>query len=112
MLSGISLRWTPALLLVGLLFCGCRPPQAAPPVNHSVTKATFAKIKPGMSRWEVRDLFGDSGQLLSSEGTRQVTDGKVSEQSTEVFAWRSADASITVIFENGKVVNKEAQALP
>ena len=100
------------LLLAGFLVAGCRPPEAAPTFNQNVTKETFAKIKPGMSRWEVKDLLGDSGQLVSSQGTRQVRDGKVSEQATEVFVWQNGQASITATFENDRVVNKEAHALP
>jgi hypothetical protein len=41
-----------------------------------------------------------------------VRDGKVSEQATEVFVWQNGQASITATFENDRVVNKEAHALP
>ncbi|MEM9149372.1 MAG: hypothetical protein AAGB19_02820 [Cyanobacteria bacterium P01_F01_bin.3] len=64
------------------------------PPAEAITEAQYEKIQPGMTLTDVRAIAGDGVEVLRSE-------------SSTVFEWLSADGRpVTVIFEDGKLVEK------
>src|SRR5262245_35013917 len=68
------------------------------PLNRSVTKENFEKIREGMTFKEVHDLLGASETLRVDENT-VTRDGKVSGHAIEIRRWRDGASWIVVTFD-------------
>lgn len=77
------------MLMVAALGTGC---------SSKVTKENYHKIKTGMTLAEVEDILG--------EGTKPGADLGIEalEVTGDVYVWQDGNKSISVTFEDGKVI--------
>lgn len=86
------------LLAAAVLLPGC---------ESKITSENYDRISVGMTRQAVENILGSgtdetaSGTSISSAG---IADSKSSNEKT--FVWREGGATITVVFKDGKVVEK------
>lgn len=125
-----SLKTTVGLAAIFLLAgCGGNVQSSVAPTNFAVTPETFAKIKHGMSGWEVSDLLGsgrviyEKGRVVDKDGIREwestpnssssrssnsasTKNLEHSEDITKRVVWQHQNASIYVTFKNDSVIEK------
>ncbi|MBC7770927.1 MAG: hypothetical protein H7210_00395 [Pyrinomonadaceae bacterium] len=103
-------RITVARLL--LVLCLMFPLLLAAPgcENSTVNKESFDKIQIGMSQYDVEKLLGGSGTEDSAPPGFGVTGGSVATTKDappeKTYVWKSDEATIIVVFKEGKVVQK------
>lgn len=67
-------------------------------IQHN-SRAEYERLEPGMSRVEVESILGRGIEIQRSHNTA-------------TFEWKNLDcSSITVAFENGKLINKQQSNL-
>lgn len=73
--------------------------------SENLNKATFTRIKPGMSLAEVEKMMGEKGMLVSTMD--------VNGRKTQTYKWSNDNFStyIDVVIENGKVAEKKEKGL-
>lgn len=71
----------------------------------ALTKASFEKVKTGMTLDDVEKLMGEKGMLVSTMD--------INGRKTQIYKWSNNDFSsyIDVTIENGKVVEKKDKGL-
>lgn len=76
------------------------------PNRPGISKANLNRVKTGMTRTEVEELFGEGGsEFIFATNGGQYT---VVEDSRQMFVWYAADWSgATVWFEGDRVVEME-----
>ncbi|MBM4109355.1 MAG: hypothetical protein FJ255_11215 [Phycisphaerae bacterium] len=88
-----------AALVLASLLAGC---------ESKVTDENFAKVTDGMSYAQVEGLLG-SGEDQTATGTGIGGAGLLTAETRskrKVFVWKEGNKIITVVFDDGKVVEK------
>ncbi len=82
-----------------------RPARGSDEASKAVTKENFDRVKIGMTRREVVEIFGDEGMQTSTM--------KINNRETTIFKWTVPDFSkyIDLHFENDKVIEKKQKGL-
>ena len=92
------------LIAASVLLAGC---------EKKITSEVFEKIQTGMTKTQVENLLGGSGSDETASGTSisgaGIASGNSKPEST--YVWKDGNASITVIFKEGKVVQKSKAGL-
>ena len=81
------------------------PTPTAPKTSANLNKASFDKIKTGMTLDAVEKLMGEKGMLVSTMD--------VNGRKTQTYKWSNDNFStyIDVVIENGKVAEKKDKGL-
>ncbi len=98
----MSARRSLAALTLVLAFAAC---------ESRITRENFEKVTDGMSYAQVRAILG-SGEDQTATGTGITTYGLATGEARsnrKVYVWKDGHRTITVVFDNGKVVEKIAQ---
>lgn len=98
------MRHTTRLAAITLSVCMCLCLAAC---EQKITQANFDKINTGMTRSQVENLLGPGeDQTASGVGISYggVAQSKTASEST--FVWKGKSITITVVFKDGKVVQK------
>lgn len=92
-----------AVLSLAIILPGC---------DSKLTAANYDKVTTGMTRQAVENILGAgtddtaSGTSISSAG---IADSKAAAEKT--YVWKEGGAVITIIFKDGKVVQKSKTGL-
>lgn len=90
------------VLLLALAACEAR-----------VTRENFEKVSDGMTYAQVQAILG-SGEDQTATGTGISGYGLATPEARshrKVYVWKDGHKTITIVFDNGKVVEKIAQGL-
>jgi len=92
------------LIAIALIFFSSQQPQASTCdvpnnlINNS--RAEYERLEPGMSLVKAESILGRGIEIQRS-------------QDSATFEWKNSDcSSITIVFDSGKLVNKEQLNLP
>ena len=102
----LSVLRSVALACVCVILVGC---------ESKLTKANFDQIKVGMTMTEVEKLLGGPGTEDSSPQGMTINEAGVAGSSRaskdRIFIWKEEGATVTVVFQDGKVVERRQTGL-
>lgn len=95
----LAFAWIACLVVAFASLGGC---------DKKVTDANFDKITNGMSLAQVEKILGSGTDDTPAAGFGVSGAGVASQTAApeKIYVWKSPDLTITVIFKDGKVVQK------